>query len=117
MAVKRIVANIAATQIEPARRFYGEILGLSVVMDLGAIVTFAAAGSAPPQITVATEGGSGAAVPDVSVEVDDLEEVHQRVPWPAGLGIEYGPVHEPWGVTRFYLRDPFGRLINILAHD
>lgn len=30
--------------------------------------------------------------------------------------IEYGSVIEPWGVRRFYVRDPFGRLINILAH-
>ena len=35
----------------------------------------------------------------------------------AGLQIEYGPAKEPWGVTRFYVRDPFGRLVNILAHD
>ena len=30
--------------------------------------------------------------------------------------IEYGPAREPWGVRRFYVRDPFGRLVNILAH-
>jgi hypothetical protein len=35
----------------------------------------------------------------------------------AGLPIEYGPIREPWGVTRFYVRDPFGRLVNILSHD
>ena len=29
----------------------------------------------------------------------------------AGLKIEYGPVTEPWGVTRFYVRDPFERLV------
>ena len=33
------------------------------------------------------------------------------------FGIEYGPVTEPWGVTRFYVRDPFGRLINVLEHQ
>ncbi|RVB32138.1 glyoxalase, partial [Mesorhizobium sp. M7A.F.Ca.CA.004.05.1.1] len=22
----------------------------------------------------------------------------------------------PWGVRRFYVRDPFGRLVNILSH-
>ena len=27
-----------------------------------------------------------------------------------------GPVNEPWGVRRFYVRDPFGRLLNILTH-
>ena len=33
-----------------------------------------------------------------------------------GLAIEYGPATEPWGVRRFYLRDPAGRLVNILSH-
>lgn len=84
-------------------------------MDLGWIVTFAAEGSATPQISVATEGGSGTAVPDISIEVDNLDEVHRRVI--AGrFEVEYGPVTEPWGVRRFYVRDPFGRLLNILAH-
>lgn len=28
----------------------------------------------------------------------------------------YGPVNEPWGVRRFFVRDPFGKLGNVLAH-
>jgi catechol 2,3-dioxygenase-like lactoylglutathione lyase family enzyme len=64
---------------------------------------------------VATEGGSGTAVPDFSIEVDNFEEVMKRV-LSAGLPIEYGPVDEPWGVRRLYVRDPFGRLVNILTH-
>jgi hypothetical protein len=35
----------------------------------------------------------------------------------AKVAIEYGPAGEPWGVRRFYVRDPFGRLINILMHS
>jgi catechol 2,3-dioxygenase-like lactoylglutathione lyase family enzyme len=84
-------------------------------MDHGWILTFAAEGTAAPQVSIATEGGSGTPVPDISIEVDDLEEVHQRV-LAAGLTVEYGPANEPWGVRRFYVRDPFGRLLNILAH-
>jgi hypothetical protein len=34
----------------------------------------------------------------------------------ANLPIAYGPASEPWGVRRFYLRDPLGRLVNILQH-
>lgn len=116
MTVKRIVTNIPAEQVEPAKCFYGEIFGMDIVMDLGWIVTFAAAGQAAPQISVATEGRSGTPVPDVSIEVDDLDAVCRRA-LELGFEAEYGPVHEPWGVTRFYLRDPFGRLINVLAHD
>lgn len=116
MVVKRIVTNIATQHVESAKDFYTDILGLRLVMDHGWILTFAAECLAAPQISFASEGGSGTAVPDVSIEVDNLEEVYQRVV-ATGLPIEYGPTNEPWGVRRFYVRDPFGRLLNILAHD
>jgi uncharacterized glyoxalase superfamily protein PhnB len=54
-------------------------------------------------------------VPDISVEVDNLDEVYERAV-AAGFPVEYGPAIEPWGVKRFYVRDPYGRLLNILAH-
>lgn len=115
MAVKRIVTNIAAEQLAAALPFYGDVLGMTVAMDLGWIVTFVADASASPQITVAAEGGSGTEVPDISIEVDDIDETYERAR-AGGFTVEYGPVNEPWGVRRFYVRDPFGRLINILAH-
>jgi hypothetical protein len=34
----------------------------------------------------------------------------------AGFPAEYGPVDEPWGVRCFYVRDPCGKLVNILSH-
>jgi catechol 2,3-dioxygenase-like lactoylglutathione lyase family enzyme len=117
MKVKRIVPNVAAPRPAAAGAFYRDILGLDLVMDQGWIMTFAADGSASrPQISIASEGGSGTTVPDLSIEVDDVYEALRRVA-AAGLAVEYGPTREPWGVTRFYVRDPFGRLVNILAHD
>ncbi|MDQ0317638.1 VOC family protein [Amorphus orientalis] len=115
MAVKRIVTNIATTDPEAARAFYGDLLGMPVVMDMGWIVTFASDAEMRPQLSVMSEGGSGTPVPDLSIEVDDLEAVHERLAT-AGVAIEYGPVDEPWGVRRFFVRDPFGRLVNILVH-
>jgi catechol 2,3-dioxygenase-like lactoylglutathione lyase family enzyme len=115
MAVKRIIANIATADVGKAQAFYGDLLGLRLVMDHGWILTFASEGSMAPQISVATEGGSGTPVPDLSIEVDDVDAVHARAV-ELGLAIEYGPADEPWGVRRFYVRDPFGRLVNILAH-
>jgi len=115
MAVRRIVPNVAADRIDAANAFYGNALGMQVVMNLGWIVTFAAVGDMTPQISVATEGGSGTAVPDLSIEVDDVSDVYRKMQR-EGFDIEYGPVIEPWGVKRFYVRDPFGRLVNILEH-
>ncbi|GAB3643362.1 VOC family protein [Spirosoma arcticum] len=115
--VKRIVTNIGAgkSNIDIAKAFYGRILGLTIAMDLGWIITFEAHASTTPQISIAIEGGSGTAVPDITIEVYDLEDVYQRVVH-ANLPIEYGPTKETWGVKRFFIRDPFGRLLNILVH-
>lgn len=115
MTVKRIVANIAAEDLSAAKLFYGDVLGLDQLMDHGWIVTYGSAAQMSLQVSVAREGGSGTPVPDLSVEVDDLEATLARVRT-AGFAIEYGPADEPWGVQRFYVRDPFGRLVNILSH-
>lgn len=115
MTVKRIVANIAADDPGRAHAFYERLLGLDVVMDLGWIVTFAAEVSAMPQISIASEGGSGTAVPDLSIEVDDVDQVYRRAV-EAKFEIVYGPVDEPWGVRRFYVRDPFGKIVNVISH-
>jgi lactoylglutathione lyase len=116
MTVQRIVANIACPDPARARTFYESLLGLEVVMDQGWILTFAANGLARPQVSVASQGGSETPVPDLSIEVDNLDESYGRVR-AAGVDIEYGPTAEPWGVRRFFVRDPCGRLVNILSHE
>jgi catechol 2,3-dioxygenase-like lactoylglutathione lyase family enzyme len=115
MVVRRIVSNIAADDLAAAKRFYGDVLELDVVMDHGWVVTYAANADARVQISFATEGGSGTPVPDLSIEVDDTDAVLGRM-IAAGFKIEYGPSDEEWGVRRFFVRDPYGRLVNILSH-
>jgi catechol 2,3-dioxygenase-like lactoylglutathione lyase family enzyme len=115
MKVKRVVANIAGAEPKAAQRFYRDVLGLELVMDLDWIVTYGSREQMSVQISFASEGGSGAATPDLSIEVDDLDGALDRVK-KAKLPIEYGPADEPWGVRRFFVRDPFGKLVNILAH-
>lgn len=96
MAVKRIVVNIATQEFDRARAFYGDILGLEMAMDLGWIQTYVGTGLAAPQVSFAREGGSGTDVPDLSIEVDNLDEVYQNA-IAAKIPILYGPVEEPWG--------------------
>lgn len=115
MTVRRIVANLAAADPPAVAGFYAGLLGLETVMDMGWIVTLAADTEARPQLSLMQEGGSGTPVPDLSIEVDDIDAILDRAR-SMGVEITYGPADEPWGVRRFYLRDPTGRLVNILQH-
>lgn len=115
MAVKRIVSNIAASCVGDVQKFYSDLFDLNVVMDHGWIATLASGNTAPTQISIATEGRSGTSVPDLSIEVDDVDAVYLRAK-ELGHRIEYELTDEPWGVRRFYLCDPTGKLLNILAH-
>ncbi len=115
MTVLRIVSNVASDDVGAGDRFYLKVLDLEVLMDLGFIRTYGSRKTTTVQMSVLTEGGSGTEVPALSVEVDDLDAVLEKMR-AAKVAIEYGPVTEPWGVRRFYVRDPFGRLVNILQH-
>ena len=115
MTVRRIVTNIHAADPDSARAFYERLLGMEVVMDHGWILTFAAVAGSPVQVNVASDGGSGTPVPDLSIEVDDVDEVYRQAK-AGGFEIPYDLTDEPWGVRRFFLRDPFGKLVNILSH-
>lgn len=115
MKVKRIVANVETKKIKSAEKFYGKILGLELLMDHGWIVTYGSSAKMTVQISFASEGGSSTPVPDLSIEVDDVEEAYSRMK-KARFKIEYPLSEEPWGVRRFFVRDPFGRLVNLLEH-
>jgi len=115
MTVRRIVANLAAADPAAARAFYEGLLDLKVAMDHGWIVTLAADAATRPQLSIASEGGAGTPVPQLSIEVDDVDRIYRRAR-SAGLEITYEITDEPWGVRRFFVRDPLGNIVNILAH-
>lgn len=115
MTVLRIVANIATSSISDVRRFYETLFDMEPGMDHGWIVTLMSGQSAQTQISIAQNGGSGTPVPDLSIEVSNVDEVLERA-IENGIPVVYGPVDEPWGVRRFYIRDPAGKLLNVLSH-
>lgn len=115
MKVRRIVANINTATVAAAKPFYQDVLGLDVLMDHGWLVTYGSRDKSSVQISFASQGGSGTPTPDLSIEVDDVDTAFERMT-SAGFLITYGPVDEPWGVRRFFVRDPFGKLVNILSH-
>lgn len=115
MRVKRIVANIEAKNLSLAKKFYEKILGLDLLMDHGWIATYGSTAKMTIQLSVAQEGGAGTPVPNLSIEVDDVDEAYRSMK-EAKFSIEYEITDEEWGVRRFFVRDPFGQLVNILQH-
>jgi lactoylglutathione lyase len=75
LKIKRIVSNVETSDVEKANAFYRDILGLRLVMDHGWIRTYGSDSKMTVQVSFASEGGSGTPVPDMSIEVDDIETV------------------------------------------
>lgn len=86
-----------------------------MVMDLGWIVTFAAPDNPTAQIIVMRGDESAPVQPDVSIEVDDVDGAHAAA-LRRGCEIVYALTDEPWGVRRFFVREPTGKVLNILSH-
>ena len=79
MKVKRIVADIGVSDPAAAKAFYQDILELDVLMDMGWIAMYGSRELMPLQVSFIIEGGSGAPPPNLSIEVDDLDEALARV--------------------------------------
>ncbi|MCA8868914.1 MAG: VOC family protein [Rhodobacteraceae bacterium] len=114
MQVRRVVANLHAPEPLALAHFYQRVFGFDLPLDMDWISFLVTGGSQKVELHTASEGGSGTALPVISIEVDDLVEAHAAVR-DAGAEVVYGPVSEPWGIRRFYFRDPAGNLVNIVT--
>lgn len=115
MAVLRIVPDLPSSRPEEARRFYADVLGLEPVMDHGWIQTLADPAAPGLQISLLSHDASAPVAPAVSVEVDDVDAAHAAAV-AAGAEIVHPLTDEPWGVRRFFVRDPEGNVLNVLGH-
>ena len=115
MSVRRIVPNLIAVDPASASDFYQQLLGLEVAMDMAWIITLAAPDEPALQLSRFTADARAPITPAVSIEVDDVDAVHAEA-LRRGDDIVYPLTDEPWGVRRFFVRDPAGNVINILSH-
>lgn len=114
MSVLRIVPNLPAPTAESAS-FWSEVLGLRPVMDHGWVATLADPERPRVQLTLLQRDATAPVDPAVSVEVDDVDVAYEAAVR-AGAEIVHPLTDEPWGVRRFFLRDPGGTVVNVLGH-
>lgn len=115
MSIRRVVPDINSERVDESREFYVGVLGFTVAMDLGWVVTFASPTNPTAQITITRSDASSRIVPQVTVEVADVDAVHAEAVR-RGAEIVYPLTDEPWSVRRFFLRDPNGVVINVMCH-
>src|SRR4030095_13866283 len=115
MNIRRVVPDITCKRIEESRKFYTEVLGFDVAMDMDWVVTLTSPSNPTAQITLVHEIRSEPQ-PNMTIEVDNVEAVHAKA---VGLGLKvvYRLTDEPWGGRRFFVTDPDGVFINVMSHQ
>lgn len=115
MSARRIMPYFESPDFEATRAFYTRVLRLEEGTFGGGYIGF---GSGPAQILFASPGVEPP-LPAMGVDVgtrDAVDAAHTEAVR-AGHDVVYGPVDESWGVRRFFVRDPNGVVISVLAHD
>jgi catechol 2,3-dioxygenase-like lactoylglutathione lyase family enzyme len=115
MGVHRVVPDLTSRSLHDATAFYGDVMGLVPVMDHGWIVTLADPDRPHVQVSLMTHDATAPVIPDASIQVDDVDACHAAAVR-RGAEIVHPLTDEPWGVRRFFVRDPDGHVINVLSH-
>ncbi len=117
MTIRRITPDIHTKDPDRSKAFYAS-LGLAEVMDLGWAVIMASPSNPTAQVVLITEDASAPVVADLSIELPDAAAVEAAYEAMSAAGAEI--VHplssEQWGVRRFFVRDPDGKVVNVVTH-
>ena len=118
MTIRRAIPNLMVGDLSAAREFYEGFLGFDVAMDEPGFTMFASPSNRTAQITVADGSGQDRGIREarISVEVADVDAMHAEAVR-RGLEIVYPLTDEPWGIRRFFVRDPDGVVINVASHN
>jgi catechol 2,3-dioxygenase-like lactoylglutathione lyase family enzyme len=114
LAVKRIKPNILSERFAESRSFYNDVIGLGGGDGLDWILFFGTE-QREVQLSVMKLDIKAHVHPDVSIEVDDVDEAYERAR-AADAEIVYPITDEEWGLRRFFVRDPNGAVINVTEH-
>jgi len=116
MEINRIIPYAAGDSIAASRDFYLDVFGLQVGMQDPVLVLRSPTN--PTAQLIIPPPGMENPQPRFGIDVGDPEAVdaaHIEVTR-RGLGVVYPLTDELWGVHRFFLEDPSGTVVNVLAH-
>jgi len=116
MDIKRIHPYVESADPAVARDFYVRMFGLTVAMEEPVLALLSA--QVPSAQLIITPRETGTPRADFGIDVGDgaaVDVAHERAQ-AMGMRIVYPLTNEPWGVRRFFVEDPDGHIVNVLAH-
>jgi len=115
MQATKIFANLRVADIEAAKGFYTDYLGLAnEEFNLGWVARY---GSPDAEARLQLVTGDRTAAEDsvISVCTDDIDGAYAEAQ-ELGYDIVHPLTTETWGVRRFFVRAPDGNVVNIVNH-
>ena len=117
-SILRIVPNIYSNDMEASKKFYIKFLDMELVMDREWVLTFASKVNPKAQISIIQNDEKkpldNKAI-FLSIEVSDINQWYERAN-KQKIEIVYPITIEPWGIKRFFIKEPNGATINLLSH-
>jgi catechol 2,3-dioxygenase-like lactoylglutathione lyase family enzyme len=115
MQVIRIMANLRVPDVEAAKSFYTDYLGLSTEeFNLGWVARYTSP-STGANVQLVTQDATASEDSVISIHTPDVEAAYREAQ-DLGYEIVKPLAKEEWGVYRFFVRAPDGNVINIVNH-
>jgi catechol 2,3-dioxygenase-like lactoylglutathione lyase family enzyme len=112
----RVIAYAGGEDLDASRAFYTELLGFEVAME-DPVLGLVSPANRSAEVII-PPAGFHAPEPRFAIDLGEPEAVdaaHAAVV-ERGLRVVYALRDEPWGIRRFFVEDPGGTIVNILAH-
>jgi catechol 2,3-dioxygenase-like lactoylglutathione lyase family enzyme len=116
VVIRRILPYADGDNLAASRDFYVEVLGLEVAME-DPVLGLRSPINPTAQVLIPPRGMDNPP-PRFGIDVGDpaaVDSSHAEAVR-RGLRVVYPLTDEPWGVRRFFVEDPSGTVVNVLAH-
>ena len=111
----RITTNLPVPDIEAAKGFYTDYLGLATEeFNLGWVARYTDTETGA-HVQLVTADATSPGDSSISVHTDDVDAAYREAR-ERGYEIVHPLTTESWGVRRFHVRAPDGTVVNVVAH-
>ena len=115
MRANGVIANLRVADIDAAKTFYTDFLGLRTEeFNMGWVARYTCPETGA-RVQLVTRDATAPEDSVISVHTDDVDAAYREAQ-ERGFEIVHPLTKEAWGVRRFLVRSPDGNIVNIVDH-